>query len=80
MGGGEDGEGGWRGRGGKLGKIGREGGKEGKFPARVTCAAPRREEGNKGWEGGQGVGEKRSTPCPPLANKNQIHQEYSGLR
>ena len=71
MGGGEDREGGWR--GGILGKIGREG-KRGNFRARYV----RRSE--KGGER-QGVGGgERPTPCPPLANKNQIHQEYSGLR
>ena len=67
-------------RGGILGKIGR-GGKEGKFPR--TIRAPIREgrSETRGGEGRQGVlGGERPTPCPPLANKNQIHQEYSGLR
>ena len=68
------------GRGGKFGKIGREGGKEGTFPRAIR--APLREGGGRQGVGGKtrGWGEGRSTPCPPLANKNQIHQEYSGLR
>ena len=79
MGGGEDGEGGWRGEGRKIWEI-REGGREGKFPR--TIRAPLR-EGRKETRGGRedkGWGGERPTPCPPLANKNQIHQEYSGLR
>ena len=60
-----------------LGKIGRKG-KRGNFRARYVR---RSEKGDKGWEGRQGVGGgERPTPCPPLANKNQIHQEYSGLK
>ena len=48
MGGEEDGEGGWRGKGEKkLGKTGREEKRE-NFRARDTCAALRREEGDKG--------------------------------
>ena len=74
----------WRGRlegeGRNIGEN-REGGKEGEISPRDTCADPRREEGDKGWEGRQGVGGgERPTLCPTLANKNQIHQEYSGLR
>ena len=77
MGGGEDGEGGWRGEGRNIGEN-REGGKEGKFPRAIR--APIR-EGRQGVGGKtRGWGGERPTPCPPLAYKNQIHQEYSGLR
>ena len=74
---GDDGEGGLRGEGRNIG----ENRERGEISARDTCADPRREERDKGWEGRQGVGEgERPTPCPPLANNNQIHQECSGLR
>ena len=65
------------GRGGKFGKIGREGERE-NFRARYVR---RSEKGRRrqGVGGKTRVGE-RPTPYPPLANKNQIHQEYSGLR
>ena len=47
------------GRGRILGKIGRE---RGEISVCDTCADPRREEGDKGWEGRQGVGEGRGLP------------------
>ena len=55
---------GWReGRGEKKG----ERAKRGKISAHDTCAAPRMEEGDKGWEGEtKGREEVRPTPCPPL--------------
>ena len=63
------------GEGRKIGKIGREG----KFPRAIH--APLREGGGRQGVGREtGGGGERATPCPPLANKNKIHQEYSGLR
>ena len=66
--GGGEGEGeGRRGVGGGRGGKGREG--RGKFCAREARAAPRREEGDKGWEGEvRGREGEKPTPCPPLIN------------
>ena len=64
-------------REGKLRKIGREGKSEifrGRYVRRSEKGG-----GRPGGRGRQGGGE-RPTPCLPVANKNQIHQEYSGLR
>ena len=67
------------GRGGILGKIGREG-KRGNFRARYV----RRSEkgGERQGVGGKtrGWGRGEAYPMSTLAYKNQIHQEYSGLR
>ena len=61
----------------KLRKNSGRGGKKKNFRVR------RSEKG----EGSQGVGGEargregeRPTPCPSLINKNQVQQEYSGLR
>ena len=79
MGGGEDGEGGWRGEGRNIGEN-RAGGKEGEISARDTCADPRREEGDKGWEGRQWVwGGERPTPCPNTSGVFLFEKRDSSL-
>ena len=64
------------GEGRKIGKIGREG----KFPRAIHAPLREGRRETRCGKGDKGGGGGRATPCPPFANKNKIHQEYSGLR